>query len=651
MPTPPSNDKERLHALHALCVLDTAPDERFDRLTRLAQKLFSAPIVLVTLVDGERQWFKSRKGIALSETPRSLSFCAHTILTPDGLVINDIALDARFHDHPWVRGAPHVRFYAGMPLHTADGFRVGALCILDTKPRQLSSTETAALRDLARCVEHELQSTARLTASDTLRQAMLDAADQMVVVTDPAGKIRAFNRCAERLLGQVSGLMLGLPIWQMLCRPEEKGEHVSASPELSGGWDTLTERIKPGQTRLAEWRFRCRDGHTMPVMLSLTALTDSLGRLAGYLLMASDLGERKKADVIKSEFIATVSHELRTPLTSIRGSLGLVLGKFATSLDPAAQGLIETANRNAERLTQLINDMLDLEKISSGSLDFNFQPVDLVTLAERVIHQHEKSAQDRQVRLVLDTTDPGFVVRADESRLGQVLAHLLSNAIKFTSAGDTITLYLKRRQDHVRVTVEDHGRGIPASFRSRIFGPFVQLDSSDGRGQGGTGLGLSMSKAILQRHDTDIDYQSRPGMGSTFFFDLPLLHTTSSTQPEDKGAQILICEDDDDNACILQWLLEKEGITSHVTPTAAGARQALAEHHYKALILDLILPDGNGQDVLESVPADCKVVVFSSTTPDALPAPEKVSAVLTKTQVSDDALLGMIKQILHSHAA
>jgi diguanylate cyclase (GGDEF)-like protein len=152
----PADEEQRLKALQALGVLDTDPEERFDRLTRMAKRLFGVKMVLISLVDAKRQWFKSRQGLDAYETPRDVSFCGHAVLSDELMQVPDAWLDPRFVDNPLVIGAPHVRFYAGQPLHAPDGSRVGTLCLIDIAPRELSSEERELLKDLAITVEHEL---------------------------------------------------------------------------------------------------------------------------------------------------------------------------------------------------------------------------------------------------------------------------------------------------------------------------------------------------------------------------------------------------------------------------------------------------------------------------------------------------------------
>ncbi|MBF0643607.1 diguanylate cyclase (GGDEF)-like protein [Pseudomonas protegens] len=155
-PSKPNNEALRIQTLRELNVLDTSPEERFDRLTRLAKRLFNVPIALVSLVDADRQWFKSCVGLDVSETSRDISFCGHAILGDQILTVPDAGLDERFHDNPLVVGAPGIRFYAGCPLTVTNGSKLGTLCLIDIKPRDLDDEDRALLRDLARMAEQEL---------------------------------------------------------------------------------------------------------------------------------------------------------------------------------------------------------------------------------------------------------------------------------------------------------------------------------------------------------------------------------------------------------------------------------------------------------------------------------------------------------------
>lgn len=155
-PPVPENEKERLEALRALKILDSSPEERYDRLTRLAQRLFDVPIALISLVDENRQWFKSKQGLDGEETDRDVSFCAHAINGNDVMIVNDAIKDTRFNDNPFVTGDPNVRFYAGYPIESPGKLKMGTLCLIDRKPRELNGIELSLLQNLGRLVENEL---------------------------------------------------------------------------------------------------------------------------------------------------------------------------------------------------------------------------------------------------------------------------------------------------------------------------------------------------------------------------------------------------------------------------------------------------------------------------------------------------------------
>ena len=316
--------------------------------------------------------------------------------------------------------------------------------------------------------------------------------------------------------------------------------------------------------------------------------------------------ERQRAEAasqVKSQFLATVSHELRTPLTSIRGSLGLVVGGAAGELPARASGLVGIAHKNAERLVLLVNDILDIEKIESGRMEFRNEPVDLVELVQAAVEANQGYADAHGVRLRAAVGPAEAPVAGDRDRLMQVMANLVSNAAKFSPRGAEVTVALDAAADgrRWRLTVADRGPGIPEAFRGRVFERFAQADSSDTRSKGGTGLGLSITRAIVQHMGGDIGFVTAPGEGTTFHVELPVLARPPAaaaaapvaTVPAG-GPRVLVCEDDRDVAHLLQILLEGEGYAVDRAHDAAGARALLAANRYDAATIDVMLPDGDG---------------------------------------------------------
>ena len=239
------------------------------------------------------------------------------------------------------------------------------------------------------------------------------------------------------------------------------------------------------------------------------------------LAIVRDITDRKNIERMKNEFVSTVSHELRTPLTSIRGALGLILGGVAGEIPPKASAMVEIASKNSERLIRLINDILDIDKIESGKMIFNLQPVELTPLLEHVIDINRAYGQQFNITFRLESPIAGAWIYADSDRLIQALTNLLSNAAKFSSPGALVLVSLARRGEMLRIAIHDRGPGIPETFRARLFQKFAQADASDARQKGGTGLGLSITKAIVEKMGGQIDVAIVPGVGSIFFIDLP----------------------------------------------------------------------------------------------------------------------------------
>ncbi|MDX1810426.1 MAG: HAMP domain-containing sensor histidine kinase, partial [Gammaproteobacteria bacterium] len=233
----------------------------------------------------------------------------------------------------------------------------------------------------------------------------------------------------------------------------------------------------------------------------------------------------KKVDRMKSEFISTVSHELRTPVTSIKGALGLIAGGAVGELPEKADELVEIAKNNADRLVRLINDILDIEKLEFGRIEFNFEEADVCTLLSQAISQNQGYANSFNVNLSLVfnlAKDQSVYVKVDVYRFSQVMSNLISNAVKYSNSNETVEIQVDQQGDRVKVQVIDHGAGIPLEFQSRIFQKFAQADATDKRNPGGTGLGLSIVKTIVEKMQGDIAFISEPNRGSTFYFTLPV---------------------------------------------------------------------------------------------------------------------------------
>jgi signal transduction histidine kinase len=284
----------------------------------------------------------------------------------------------------------------------------------------------------------------------------------------------------------------------------------------------LATAISGNEDFKSEFRIVWPNGEERFIKAAAIAQRDSQGgalRLTGFNL---DITELKRLDRIKSEFVSIVSHELRTPLTSIRGSLGLTINDAAGEVPAGAKELLRVADRNAERLGALIDDLLDVEKLEAGKLRMQMTPQPLQPLIEQSLSANTPYAAGHNVKFRLLPACRDAHAAVDGQRLMQVMTNLLSNAVKFSPDGGTVDVSITPLSNgRVRVTVRDCGPGISPEFQPRVFSKFSQSDSSDSRPKGGTGLGLAISKALIEQMGGTIGFDTIAGNGTTFFFELP----------------------------------------------------------------------------------------------------------------------------------
>lgn len=477
---------------------------------------------------------------------------------------------------------------------------------------------------IVRDVSQRKQAEELIAQTSRLNQEILDSADYAIISTDTNGIILTFNRAAEKMLGYRADELVGKSTPALFHDAEEvlrrARELTKAGVPVEPGFEVFVALARRGQADTHEWTYIRKDGSRFPISLTVTALHDGAGAVTGFMGMAQDISEKRKIERMKNEFISTVSHELRTPLTSIRGSLGLIAGGVTGELPPQVKVMVDIAHKNSERLVTLVNDILDIEKIESGNMQFDMKPLELVPLIEQALEVNRAYGDQFKVSFRLERPQHAVTVNADAGRLMQVMANLLSNAAKFSPADGTVNVSVQSAEKRVRISVADHGQGIPEEFRGKIFQKFSQADSSDTRKIGGTGLGLSITKAIVEQMGGSIGFDSEVGVGTTFFADLPEWQGQSDMVPqEDVKSQnrILICEDDRDTARLLQMMLKQGGFDSDIAYSAEEALDLLRRAQYLAITLDILLPGQDGLSLLHDLHAnestrDIPVIVVSA---------------------------------------
>lgn len=502
----PADEARRLQVLLELNLLDSPPDEAFDRITRLATHLFKVPVALVSLVDAERQWFKSRVGVAVPETPRSVSFCAHAILQDDVMVVRDACLDARFADNPLVRGEASVRFYAGSAIEVGDGARIGTLCIIDTVPREFSSLERAMLRDLAGMVANEIAAIELRAMGERERKsaralrALLEHLPDGVLLLGDTGQILSCNPAAEKMFGapclelarHSSTTLIGIAP-QVLSRHEGNAHRVDGSSfavEVS-----IAEMMLDGHV------------HLVATVRDVAALRAERERV-------------RAANQRRHDYFRTASHELRTPMASILGFSELLLKR---EFDAATgRELIDIIHRQATRLIGLVNQMLDLARIDSGgSAQLHPAPLDLAGVMDKVCGALGDEAQAARIALRVAPDLPQ--VTADPVRVQQALANIVGNALVYSapdSAVDVnIALQAKGEQAGVAVRVRDQGVGMTPEHRQRVYDAFWRGSSLPD--VPGNGLGMTIVREIVLAHGGALEIVSAPGDGTEVALWLP----------------------------------------------------------------------------------------------------------------------------------
>ncbi len=425
-------------------------------------------------------------------------------------------------------------------------------------------------------------------AEEKFRLAV-EACPSGMVMTDGTGIIVLVNTAAECLFGYRRQDLVGRRM-EILIPERLRGEYFKQRAAFA--LNPQARRLQPSR-ELFGLR---RDATEFPVEIWFNPIQTGDGLFV--LSVIVDIGERRRMDRLKDEFVSTVSHELRTPLTSIAGSLGLLMGGAAGKLPEAAVRLVGIAESNSSRLVRLINDILDIEKIESGQVVFQFKRIEVRALLEQAIEANRAYADGFGVRLHLESVAAGAELYADPDRLAQVLTNLLSNAIKFSPRGGEVAVAAERRAEIVCISVRDHGDGIPAEFRPHVFERFAQADAGDARQKGGTGLGLSIVREIVARLGGTVGFLDAEGGGTVFYVELPgweqIAGRQIDTARSPDAVRILFCEDDPAAAMTLREGLRPFGFSTDFAHHPADAIARARSNGYSAIVVDFELPDAGG---------------------------------------------------------
>ena len=617
---PVDMDVSRYSAFHQPDIAEVVPDYGFDHLTALAADIFDTPVALISLIDGDNHSFISTQGLTIKSIPAELSFCKHTLAFGDALVIPDATQDERFVSNPFVLGEPHVRFYAGVPLRY-DGVLIGSLCVVDMHPRDdFNARSIGRLRTLAASVESVLT----LCKTDVLKkiairklqetQRKLELMEEVAAVGYWHVHIPTQEVFWSRGVYAIHGLsqdayQLEINAAIDLFHPADRAplRDCVGKAMVTGDEFTLEARLihSSGEERIVYLKGgsqRDEDGKPEYIFGILQDITEQ-ARLEDTLRAAKENAEAHQA--AKSDFLSNMSHEIRTPLTTILGYATL-LGKVA-DMPSNARNYVGRISNASEALLSLVNDILDFSKLEAGQVVLDPQPTDLRHLIGDIVDQFDALASSRGIALGFDyDACSSDWLLLDDVRLRQVLCNLIGNACKFTQSGFVRLAAAVIPADtgaYLRVEVKDSGPGLSEEQQARLFRRFNQIDNSINRKFGGSGLGLSICSEIVKLMKGDIGVQSQPGIGSCFWFEIPVsesampvaIKAAEDLQPViPDDLKVLVVDDHPVNRELIRLLLVNSGLEMFEAEDGQAALELCGRVRFDLIFMDIQMPVMDG---------------------------------------------------------
>jgi signal transduction histidine kinase len=540
---PPEREAARLAALHESAVLDTTAEPIYDDLTALAAQICGTPIALISLVDADRQWFKSRVGLEVPKTPRELAFCAHAILAPTDLFeVEDASRDPRFAGNPLVTGAPDIRFYAGSPVLSEEGLPLGTLCVIDRAPRQLTDSQRTALRAVGRLASELLRDRRRDVRLAQLQQELEQR------IRERTAELAARTAALERSSIAVRAARVAPFSWQLSSDALEASPLISelhglppreaprrmaeclaqVHPDDRAAVDTGFARARALKGPFClDYRTVSGNGRVRWVRSSgviqredgeeaIGAMFDVTLEVEVQQAIEQRTRELERANTELDDFTYVASHDLKEPLRGIHNYARFLAEDYADKLDVGGQHMLAALGQQAGRMQRLIDDLLHIARL--GREPMRRLETDLDLLLDEVMDSLAFSVAEKKVAI---HREPLGWAQCDRVRVGEVLRNLLTNAIKYNDKPEPTISIGRREQGGVTgYFVRDNGIGIDPAFHARVFAPFKRLHNRDAYG-GGSGVGLAIVKRIVEAHEGELTLDSSPGQGSIFTFTLP----------------------------------------------------------------------------------------------------------------------------------
>ena len=625
IPDFPANERERVASLHEYAILDTPMEDAFDDLAKIAAHVMGAPIALVSLVDADRQWFKARFGLDVTELPRQVSFCGHVVADDAAMVVADTLLDARFVDNPHVTGDPHIRYYAGVPLRSPEGFVLGSLCAIDHVPRETTSAQLEALRLLAKQVVYLLEErrmrlmalTERENARASVRriEVLFDAMAEGVVLQNAAGEIVMSNRAASTVLGlteeQMSGPTSIDPRWRAI--------HEDGSPYPGEDHPAMMALRTGVSQRNAVMGVHKPSGDLTWISINAMPTDREDGTVIEVISTFHDITPLKRASeqlavqdrlILTGTLVAGVGHEINNPLAFVMGNVDLALEELRSLAGPSPSGrlrdlleMLGDAKVGAERIRRIVRGLRALARE-----EFVLQPVGFSGVVETSVSMALHELRHRATVCV--DVDGLPAVEGDESRITQVLVNLLVNAAQAFETADPETNRVTIRgavigEGKVRLSVIDNGPGIAPEILPRVFDAFFTTKAVGD----GTGLGLAVSRGIVNALGGTLTVESEVGAGTTFHLTLRAARAleveprTPPAVPQGSSARVLVIDDDTSVLATLGKVLAREHEVTTVSDPREAERMLAADQSFDVIVCDLMMPHISGDELFRRVRA------------------------------------------------
>ncbi|MCX6154850.1 MAG: PAS domain S-box protein [Candidatus Kapabacteria bacterium] len=570
-------EEERIAALKSYNILDTSPQKIYDDITLLASQICDTPISLISLIDEDRQWFKSKQGVDVESTPREIAFCARAIETPEELFIVSNAMeDERFKNNPLVTEYPYIRFYAGAPLVTNDGYALGTLCVIDREPRVLKPKQLEALtalrngivtafelertnRFLKESEEKQKQLLEETVEKDNATRSIIESAPNAMILIEANGVIRMVNIQTEKIFGYLRDEIIGKQI-EILLPPEHSDIFIKLRE---------TFITKPSHKAIGYGRTLYgikKDGVRFPIEIGLNPLLNK-GKL-WILVSVIDISERKNHDekqkiyleelkekngiierglnekhvligelteakekletlnATKDKFFSIIAHDLKGPLGSFKQVTELLAESYSEFPEEDKVEFILLMSQESKNLYSLLENLLEWSRSQRGNIPFNPEKFNLKMMSIEIIKLMKPTAEKKRIELI-NHIPISLDIIADENMINTVIRNLISNAIKFTPDCGSIELGIRAKtteefsSSEDCIFIKDSGLGMSLETRDKLFRIDTQVTTLGTNSEKGTGLGLILCKEFIEKHSGKIWVESEEGEGSTFYFTIP----------------------------------------------------------------------------------------------------------------------------------